>query len=176
MARLPHDLARIPLFSGLNKWELRKLAGGFKEIGFAPDRAVVREGHADGVGFFVIAEGTAAVSVGGKTVATLGPGDDFGELAMITKQPRTATVTAETPLRCLTIRFWDLREFAKGPRMSPGTCSSTSPACSSRIVPDARRRRRRPAEPSGLLMSFGSRGRPIPNPTHGDKEHIGCGS
>ena len=113
MPRLADELALIPLFSGLNKRQLRKLAGGFKEIGFAPGRAVVRENHADGVGFFVIAEGTAAVSVGGKTVATIGPGDYFGELAMITKQPRTATVTAETPLRCLTIRFWDFREFAK---------------------------------------------------------------
>jgi CRP-like cAMP-binding protein len=42
------------------------------------------------------------------TVATIGPGDYFGELAMITKEARTATVTAETPLRCLSIRFWDL--------------------------------------------------------------------
>ena len=67
MARLADDLAQIPLFSGLNKRQLRKLAGGFKELGFAPGRAVVREGHADGVGFFVIAEGTAAVSVGGST-------------------------------------------------------------------------------------------------------------
>ena len=43
----------------------------------------------------------------------IGPGDHFGELAMITREPRTATITAETPLRCLTIRFWDFREFAK---------------------------------------------------------------
>ena len=73
----------------------------------------MREGHADGVGFFVIADGTAAVSVEGRTLATIGPGDYFGEMAMLTKQPRAATVTAETPLRCLTIRFWDFREFAK---------------------------------------------------------------
>ena len=43
----------------------------------------------------------------------IGPGNHFGELAMITREPRTATITAETPLRCLTIRFWDFREFAK---------------------------------------------------------------
>jgi CRP-like cAMP-binding protein len=113
MPRLADELAQIPLFSGLNKRQLRKLAGGFKELSFAPGRAVVREGHADGVGFFVIAEGTAAVSVGGKTVATIGPGDYFGELAMITREARGATVTAETPLRCLSIRFWDFRQFAK---------------------------------------------------------------
>lgn len=113
MPKLADDLARIPLFGGLNKRQLRKLAGGFKEVAFAPGRDVVREGHPDGVGFFVIAEGTAAVSVGGEQVATIGPGDYFGEMAMLTKQPRAATVTAETPLRCLTIRFWDFREFAK---------------------------------------------------------------
>src|SRR3954463_5921902 len=113
MARLADDLARIPLFGGLNKRQLRKLAGGFKELDFAPGRAVVREGHADGVGFFVIAEGKAAVSVAGETVATIEPGEYFGKLGMITKQPRTSTVTAATPLRCLTIRFWDFREFAK---------------------------------------------------------------
>ena len=113
MPRLADDLAQIPLFSTLNKRQLRKLAGGFKELAFAPGRAVVREGHADGVGFFVIADGTAAVSVEGRTLATIGPGDYFGEMAMLTKQPRAATVTAETPLRCLTIRFWDFREFAK---------------------------------------------------------------
>ena len=84
MPALADDLARIPLFSGLNKRQLRKLAGGFKELGFAPGRAVVREGHVDGVGFFVIATGTAAVSVGGEAVATIGPGDYFGEMAMIT--------------------------------------------------------------------------------------------
>ena len=118
MARLADDLALIPLFGGLNKRQLRKLAGGFKELGFAPGRAVVREGHADGVGFFVIAEGTAVVSVGGEAVATIGPGDHFGELAMITRQPRTATVTAETPLRCLTIRFWDFRGSPRRTRSS----------------------------------------------------------
>ena len=67
----------------------------------------------DGVGFFVIAEGTAAVSVLGATVAVLGPGEYFGELAMLTEQARAATVTAETPLRCLMMAFWDFRKFAK---------------------------------------------------------------
>ena len=67
----------------------------------------------DGVGFFVITEGTAVVSVSGSTVAIIGPGDYFGELAMITEQERGATVTAETPLLCLMMAFWDFRRFAK---------------------------------------------------------------
>ena len=113
MSALADDLARIPLFGDLNKRQLRKLAGGFKEVNAGPGTTLVREGQNSGVGFFVVAEGTATVSVGGKTVASIGPGDYFGELAMITKQARTATVTAETPLRCLTIRFWDFRQFVK---------------------------------------------------------------
>ncbi len=113
MSRLADDLAQVPLFSDLNKRQLKKLAGGFRERTFAAGRAVVREDHMDGVGFFVIAEGTAAVTVAGSNVATIGPGDYFGELAMITEQARGATVTAETPLRCLVMAFWDFRKFAK---------------------------------------------------------------
>ena len=113
MSRLTEDLAQVPLFSGLNKRQLNKLASGFKERSFGPGTSVVREGHMDGVGFFVIAEGTANISVSGSTVATIGPGAYFGELAMITEQARGATVTAETPLRCLMMAFWDFRKFAK---------------------------------------------------------------
>jgi CRP/FNR family transcriptional regulator, cyclic AMP receptor protein len=66
-----------------------------------------------GVGFFVIAEGEAAVILDGTRVATLGPGDYFGELAMISQRERIATVEALTPMRCDTIQFWDFRAFAK---------------------------------------------------------------
>jgi CRP-like cAMP-binding protein len=113
MTQLSESLAQVPLFSDLNKRQLRKLASGFKEKSFAPGRTIVREGYMDGVGFFVITEGTAAVSVSGSTVAIIGPGDYFGELAMITEQERGATVTAETPLLCLMMAFWDFRRFAK---------------------------------------------------------------
>jgi CRP-like cAMP-binding protein len=119
VSRLAEDLAQVPLFSDLNRRQLRKLASGFRERSFAPGTTVVREGHRGGVGFFVIAEGTAAVSVSGSTVATLGPGEYFGELGMITKQARSATVTAKTPLCCLTMAFWDFRQFAKG---NPDVC------------------------------------------------------
>jgi CRP-like cAMP-binding protein len=113
MSRLADDLARVPLFSDLSKRQLRKLANGFKERSFGPGRTVVREGQMDGIGFYVVSEGTAVVSISGSTVATLGPGDYFGELAMLTGQVRAATVTAETPLRCLVMAFWDFRRFAK---------------------------------------------------------------
>jgi CRP-like cAMP-binding protein len=119
MSQLVDDIAKVPLFSDLNNRQLRKLAKGFKEKNFGQGRTVVREGHMDGVGFFVIADGTATVSVAGVTVAIIGPGDYFGELAMITERVRGATVTAETPLRCLMMAFWDLRRFAKD---NPDVC------------------------------------------------------
>jgi CRP-like cAMP-binding protein len=113
VSRLADDLAQVPLFSDLSKRQLRKLGSGFKERRFGTGRTVLREGHMDGVGFFVIVEGTAAVSVSGSTVAIIGPGEYFGELAMLTGRTRGATVTAETPLRCLMMAFWDFRRFAK---------------------------------------------------------------
>ena len=113
MTQLQEDLAKVPLFSDLNQRKLRKLAKGFKEKTIGPGITVVREGHMDGVGFFVIAEGKATVSVSGVNVAVIGPGDYFGEIAMITERARGATVTAETQLRCLRMAFWDLRRFAK---------------------------------------------------------------
>ena len=113
MAHLVTELERVPLFSGLSQRQLRKLARGFKEREFRAGRAIVREGEMDGVGFFVIAEGLAAVTVDGTVVTRLGPGDYFGELAMISGQVRGATVVAETPLRCLVMAFWDFRAFAK---------------------------------------------------------------
>jgi CRP/FNR family transcriptional regulator, cyclic AMP receptor protein len=113
VAGLADELAQVPLFSGLNQRQLKKLARSFKERRLGPGISIVHEGQMDGVGFFVIAEGNAAVSVDGTIVATLGPGDHFGELAMISEQARGATVTAETNLRLLVMAFWDFRKFAK---------------------------------------------------------------
>ena len=112
MARLATELKRVPLFSGLSQRELARLARDFGERTYRPGTAVVKEGLMSGVGFFIVAEGEASVTIGGKRVGALRPGDHFGELALISKSERTATVTAETPLRCLVIAFWDFREFA----------------------------------------------------------------
>ena len=112
MPTLVDELARVHLFSGLNKRQLRRLAQHVKERQFRAGVAVVKEGTMSGVGFFVVAEGEAVVSVEGVEVARLGPGDHFGELALITEDIRTATVTAGTRLRCHVIQFWDFRRFA----------------------------------------------------------------
>jgi len=105
-------LKQVPLFSDLSDRQLKKLGGRFRERTLKAGMSVVQEGTMSGVGFFVVADGTAEVTVDGKQVATLGPGDHFGELAMIAGNERSATVTATSELSCLEIPFWDFREFA----------------------------------------------------------------
>jgi CRP-like cAMP-binding protein len=108
----PTDLKRVPLFADLDNRQLKKLAARFRERVVGPGTRVTTEGEMSGVGFFVVADGEASVSVGGKDVATLGPGDHFGEIALVSETERTATVTATTELRLLEIPFWDFRDFA----------------------------------------------------------------
>ena len=108
----PQDLKRVPLFAELDNRQLKKLASRFRERTVGPGTNVTTEGEMSGVGFFVVGSGEAAVNVGGKDVATLGPGDHFGELALVSEAARTATVTATTELRLLEIPFWDFRDFA----------------------------------------------------------------
>jgi CRP-like cAMP-binding protein len=107
-------LKEVPLFSGLGKRDLRRLAGKVSERRYKPGTAVVQESKMSGIGFFVITDGEASVQVGGKEVSRLVPGDHFGELALIVKRERTATVTAETPLECLELTAWDFRDFVRG--------------------------------------------------------------
>ena len=113
MASLADELQRVPLFSGLSQRQLKKLARGFREREVKAGTAVMREGEKSGVSFFVIADGTATVSVDGNEVTQLGPGDYFGELALISENVRAATVTADGPMRCLVMGFWDFRRYAK---------------------------------------------------------------
>jgi CRP-like cAMP-binding protein len=112
VAAAADDLKRVPLFSELGDRQLKKLAGHFRERSFEPGTTIVSEGQMSGVGFFVVTEGEATVSVNGAQVGKLGAGDHFGELALVTEAERTATVTAQTKLGCLEIPFWDFRDFA----------------------------------------------------------------
>ena len=107
-----NDLKSVPLFSELDNRQLKKLRARFRERTVGPGTKVTTEGEMSGVGFFVVGSGEAAVNVGGKDVATLGPGAHFGELALVSEAARTATVTATTELRLLEIPFWDFRDFA----------------------------------------------------------------
>jgi CRP-like cAMP-binding protein len=107
------ELERVPLFSGLSQRQLRRLAKDFRERRVSAGAVLARQGEMSGAAFYVIAEGEAAVTVDGRRVGTLGPGDHFGELGMISESERTATVEALTPMRCHTIQFWHFRAFAK---------------------------------------------------------------
>jgi len=107
------ELRRVQLLAGLSQRQLRQLARLAKEREYRPGVTVVAEGTMSGISFFIVADGEAAVSVDGDEVARIGPGDYFGELALVTEGARTATVTAVTRLRCHVIAFWDFRKFAK---------------------------------------------------------------
>jgi CRP/FNR family transcriptional regulator, cyclic AMP receptor protein len=113
MASPAEELKNVPIFSGLSQRQLKRLARDFREREIKPGTQVVGEGQMSGISFFVVVEGTATVSVDGTRVRQLGPGDHFGELALISERVRSATVTADAPMRCLVMRFWDFRRFAK---------------------------------------------------------------
>ena len=109
MADTPTDLLQnVPLFSDMKGKELKRLSQAMTEKRVDAGQPVTEEGK-KGVGFFVIESGTARVTVNGEEKRTLGPGDYFGEIALISDMPRTATVTADTPLRCWGLAPWDFR-------------------------------------------------------------------
>ena len=114
MATAPVELIRtVPLFSDLSDRELRDVANSMKERTFKGGDTVMQEGKG-GVGFFVIDEGTASVSVGGEERGQLKSGDYFGEIALIADIDRTATIVADDALRCYGMTFWDFRPLVEG--------------------------------------------------------------
>jgi CRP/FNR family cyclic AMP-dependent transcriptional regulator len=105
-------LRRVPMFADLDDRELGRLAGSFRERTFPEGSMVTEEGGA-GAGFFIIADGNATVAIGGEERTTLGPGDYFGEIALIDEGSRTATITAATDLRCYGLTAWEFRPFVE---------------------------------------------------------------
>ncbi len=101
-------LAKVPMFSGCSRRELSLIARAAKEVSHKAGAVIAREGER-GVGLFVIVEGRCRVTIGGKDRAKLGPGDFFGEIALLDGGPRTATVTAETPVRLVGVTEWVFR-------------------------------------------------------------------
>jgi CRP/FNR family transcriptional regulator, cyclic AMP receptor protein len=95
-------LKRVPLFAGCSKKELEALALVADEIDLSQGAKLTREGQ-PGREFFVLIEGTVDVIQGGEEIARLGAGDWFGEIALLTKASRTATVTASSPVRVLVV-------------------------------------------------------------------------
>jgi CRP-like cAMP-binding protein len=102
----------VPIFQGLDRRELDRIAASMKPRTFRAGDKVTSEGQG-GVGFFVIEDGRANVTVGGENRRTLGAGDYFGEVALLTDSPRTATITAETDLRCYGMTSWDFKPLVE---------------------------------------------------------------
>ncbi len=101
-------LSSVPLFAECSKGELRKLASIADELDIREGTVLTREGRSAHE-FFVLVKGTVRVTKDGKKLADLGPGDWLGEIALLTKAPRTATATATSPLLTLVIVDRDFR-------------------------------------------------------------------
>lgn len=99
-------LASVPLFSGLNKSQIRTMATTAKERSYRAGDTIVKQGE-KGIGFYLILSGQAQVERSGQAVATLSPGQFFGEMALLDEQPRTADVRAAGAVRCLVLSPWE---------------------------------------------------------------------
>jgi CRP-like cAMP-binding protein len=105
-------LKKVPLFSGLDDRELGQIAATMRERRFSPGDTVTQEG-AGGAGFFIVEEGEADVSVEGEQRGTIGAGDYFGEIALLTGSDRTATITAKSDMVCWGMTPWDFRPLVE---------------------------------------------------------------
>jgi CRP/FNR family transcriptional regulator len=105
-------LGGVPLFSDLSKKELERILNEVKETFHKEGEPVVTEGRG-GVGFHLISDGKAKVVRGDRTAAHLGPGEFFGEMALVDDGPRSASVIAESDLATLVISKWEFRPLVK---------------------------------------------------------------
>lgn len=103
-------IAKVPLFAGLGKQQLARVAAIADEIDLRPGKGLTREGER-GREFFILLEGEVDVRRKGRRLATRGAGEFFGEIALVSDVPRTATVTAATPVRALVIRDQEFRRL-----------------------------------------------------------------
>lgn len=110
--QLVEQLKTVPLFSGCSARELTSLAQFLREVNFPAGREIVQEGRT-GTGLHVIIEGQTKVVVGNRTRRRLGPGAFFGEISLLDRGPRTATVVAETPVRTVSLSSWNFRAALK---------------------------------------------------------------
>ena len=105
-------LRRVPLFADLPRRDLEGVANSMKRRTFRAGDTIATEGTG-GVGFFVIEDGEAVVTVGGEEVGRLGRGDYFGEIALIAETDRTATVKAQSDLQTYGMTSWEFRPLVE---------------------------------------------------------------
>ena len=132
---LKDQLKNVPFFGSLSNRELTGVAQQTDELDVAPGKVLAREGDF-GHEFFVIVDGTADVVRGDRKLAELGPGDFFGEMALVGEERRIATVTATSPMRVIVMTRESFRAIDR-----------TMPAVHTKIV-EAIEARRTAAEPA----------------------------
>src|SRR5438876_8753923 len=126
-------IAKVPLFAGLSKTELGQVASIADEIDLPEDKVLIREGER-GREFFVLLDGEAEVTRAGKRLATRRSGEFFGEIALVSSLPRTATVTTRKPVRALVIRDVEFRALLE---RTPTIALKVLNAVADRLPPDA---------------------------------------
>ncbi len=105
-------IKNAPLFAQLSKKDIKHLAASMSPRSFPAGSVIIEKGKA-GMGFFVIASGSATVTVVGDRVRTLKAGDHFGEIALIDDGPRMAEVTADTDMECYALAAYAFRPFVQ---------------------------------------------------------------
>ena len=123
----------VPLFSECSRKDLDEIAGIADEIDLREGKELTIEGRA-GREFFVLVEGGADVKKGNRRINRLGPGDFFGEISLVTRRPRTATVTATSPVRALVITDRSFRALLEHQPEIQGKVMS---ALAARLEPDS---------------------------------------
>jgi CRP/FNR family cyclic AMP-dependent transcriptional regulator len=104
-------LGKVPLFSKLSRRDMSQLVKSGRQMNYPAGKELTSTDE-KGVCFFVIEEGEARVTVNGEEVNHLGPGDYFGEMALIDRSFRMATVTSLTDMKCFVMTQWEFRPFA----------------------------------------------------------------
>jgi CRP-like cAMP-binding protein len=125
-------IRKVPLFSHLSRKQLAQVARVADEIDLREGKEMTREG-APGREFFVILEGSADVKKGGRKINSLQPGDFFGEIALVTSVPRTATVAATSPVRALVVTDRSFRHLLEE---SPDIKTRVMQAMAARLAPE----------------------------------------
>ena len=141
--RLGHNakvdlLKSVPLFAGCTKSELKQLASSTDEVDLREGYVLVREGR-PGREFFVLIDGDVRVTVEDKKIADLAGGDWFGEIALLTKVPRTATVTATSDVRALVLTD---RSFRRVVETMPSIALKVLASVGDRLAADAQQNAR----------------------------------
>jgi CRP/FNR family cyclic AMP-dependent transcriptional regulator len=125
-------IRKVPLFARCSRAELKEIAMLADEIDLREGKEMTRQG-APGREFFVLLEGTADVKKDGRRVNTLGPGDFFGEIALVSREPRTATVIATSPVRALVITDYSFRRLLDD---APRVQTKVMEAMARRLAPE----------------------------------------